>query len=348
MDLIPPTYRKIFALIMGPLAFVAILLFIEPQGLSQEGRAVLAGTVWIAVWWISEAIPIPATSLLPIVIFPLTGAITIGEATAAYGHKMVFLYMGGFMIALAMEKWDLHKRIALTVIKYVGTNIRSIIFGFMFATAMLSMWISNTATTMMMLPISLAVARQFGIFFSEKQEGDKSEGTKFGLILMLGIAYAASIGGMATLIGTPTNAIFSAIAKEYYQEEIAFSDWMVFGLPLSMGLLLVSWIYLTFIAYRPKTRQFDDIGETIRRELIKLGPMKREEKWVTAVFVLTAFAWITRSFILTRLIPQIDDTIIAIVGATIMFAIPAGDSDRLLDWKTARKLPWGILLLFGG
>jgi sodium-dependent dicarboxylate transporter 2/3/5 len=341
--------RKLIGLILGPFLFVFILFFLSPKDLSSEGVAVLAGTLWIATWWITEAIPIPATSLLPIVLFPLTGALSIGDTTSSYGHKMVFLYMGGFMIALAMEKWNLHKRIALTIIKFVGTNIRSIIFGFMISTALLSMWISNTATTMMMLPIALAVARQFGEFFT-LEAGDlaKKEERKFGLAMMLGIAYAASIGGMATLIGTPTNAIFSAVAKEYYNSEVSFSDWMKFGLPLSVVLLLICWFYLTTIAFRPAFQKFAHVSDTINNELRKLGKIKNQELSIIVVFGMTALAWITRSFVLARIVPAIDDTIIAVSGALVLFLIPAGKNDTILDWSTARKLPWGILLLFGG
>lgn len=341
--------RRLFGLFLGPFLFIIVLFFLKPKGLSSEGVATLAGTLWIATWWITEAIPIPATSLLPMVLFPLTGALPIDETTASYGHKMVFLYMGGFMIALAMEKWNLHKRIALSIIKMVGTNIRSVVFGFMISTALLSMWISNTATTMMMLPIALAVARQFGEFFY-LEAGDKAraEERKFGLSLMLGIAYAASIGGMATLIGTPTNAIFSAVAKEYYNAEVSFSDWMKFGLPLSAILLVICWIYLTRIAYRPAFQRFTQVSETIQNELKKLGKLKKEERSIIIVFGLTALAWITRSFVLARIVPAIDDTIIAIAGALVLFLIPAGEKDTVLDWSTARKLPWGILLLFGG
>jgi len=341
--------RKLLGLLLGPLLFVVVLLFFKPQELSHGGVAILAGTLWIATWWITEAIPIPATSLLPIILFPLTGALPIADTTASYGHKMVFLYMGGFMIALAMEKWSLHKRIALNIIKMVGTNLQSVIFGFMISTALLSMWISNTATTMMMLPIALAVARQFGDFFYlEAGEIARVEERKFGLALMLGIAYASSIGGMATLIGTPTNAIFSAVVKEYYDAEVSFSDWMKFGLPLSGVLLVICWLYLTMVAFKPRFKKFTQVSETIQNELKKLGKIKKEEKYIIIVFGLTALAWITRSFVLQRIIPTIDDTIIAITGALVLFLIPAGENDTVLDWSTARKLPWGILLLFGG
>jgi sodium-dependent dicarboxylate transporter 2/3/5 len=349
MDRISLSRRQVIGLFLGPLCFALVMLFLNSSDLSAEGRSVLAGTLWIAIWWITEAIPIPATSLLPVLIFPITGAVSIEETTASYGHKMVFLYMGGFMIALAMEKWNLHRRIALNIINFVGTNIRSVVFGFMLATALLSMWISNTATTMMMLPIALAVARQFGEFFSlENAETGEKEGKKFGLSLMLGIAYAASIGGMATLIGTPTNAIFSAVAKEYYNAEVSFSDWIIFGFPITAVLLVICWFYLTYIAYPSGIRRFSQVSGTIENEMKKLGPLKLEEKWIILVFGLTAVSWITRSFILSKFIPGIDDTIIAIGGATILFIIPARGKDMILDWPTARRLPWGILLLFGG
>jgi len=200
-----------------------------------------------------------------------------------------------------------------------------------------------------MLPIALAVARQFGEFFSlEDPETGEKEGKKFGISLMLGIAYAASIGGMATLIGTPTNAIFSAVAKEYYDAEIAFADWFVIGLPIASFLLIICWLYLTFIAYPSGIKKFTHVSETIKHELNKLGPLKVEEKWIILVFGLTALSWITRSFLLSKLIPNIDDTIIAIGGATALFLIPASNRTAILDWPTARRLPWGILLLFGG
>lgn len=341
--------RKITGLIAGPAMFFMILYFFHPSGLSDAGKSVLAGTFWVGIWWITEAIPIPATSLLPIIIFPLTGALKITTTTESYGNIMVFLFMGGFMIALSMEKWNLHKRIALTIIHLVGTNTRNIILGFMLSSALLSMWISNTATTMMMFPIALAVARQFGDFFKgEGISSSESEERKFGISLMLGTAYAASIGGIATLIGSPTNVVFSAIAKQYYKTTISFADWIMIGLPIAIILLIICWFYLTRISYKPAVKEFARVSDTIRDELHKLGKTRPEEKKVLVVFVLTAFLWITRSFLLTKIFPGIDDTVVAIFGALILFLIPAGKGDFLLDWKTARKLPWGILLLFGG
>lgn len=336
-------------LIAGPVLFFLILYFFQPAGLSHAGKSILAGTVWIGIWWITEAIPIPATSLLPIIIFPLSGGLSVKAATESYGHSMVFLYMGGFMIALAMEKWHLHRRIALTIINLVGTNTRNIILGFMLSAGLLSMWISNTATTMMMFPIALAVAKQFGDFFREEGIAESNEHErKFGVAIMLGTAYGASIGGMATLIGSPTNAVFSAVVKQAYKTDITFADWFVIGLPISMVLLIICWLYLTRVAFKPVRIRFDGVGTTIRKELEKMGKITTEEKKVLVVFSLTAFLWMTRSFLISRLLPGIDDTIIAIAGALALFVIPAGKKDNILDWQTARKLPWGILLLFGG
>ncbi|MFC2124712.1 SLC13 family permease [Bacteroidota bacterium] len=343
--------RGLTGLILGPALFLVIIYWLDLRDLSDQGQAVLACTIWIAVWWITEPIPIPVTSLLPLVIFPLSGALDISTTASSYGNKMIFLYMGGFMIAIAMEKWNLHKRIALNIIKSVGTNASSIILGFMIATALLSMWISNTATTLMMLPIALAVTSQLTEIFRKGDREGRDESGKFGVALMLGIAYAASIGGMATLIGTPTNAIFSAVVKDYYDAEVDFSTWISFAFPVVVVLLIICWFYLTRIAFSMKRISgAAESAKTIDDELKELGRLKTEEKWIILIFGLTALSWITRSFILIRLIPGIDDTIIAISASIILFLIPSSSKkgDRLLDWMSARKLPWGILILFGG
>lgn len=343
--------KKIIAIIAGPLSFIIILLLPPGKEISAEAQAVLAVTAWIAIWWITEAIPIPATSLLPIILFPLTGALDITKTTSSYGHKMIFLYMGGFIVALAIERWNLHKRIALQTISLIGKNADRIIFGFMLATYLLSMWISNTATTMMMLPIAVAVARQFGGNGSEVQDlsGRKKLSASFGLPLMLGIAYAASIGGITTLIGTPTNAMLSAVVKDLFDQEIDFAKWMTISLPISIILLIICWVYLVKIVYPVRDQGNSEGYEEIRKELKSLGPLTSDEIKVIIVFLITAISWITRSFLLKRFIPFIDDTIIALFGAVLLFIIPSSKKDeRLMNWETARKLPWGILILFGG
>ena len=197
---------------LGPILFIVTRLFVDLEGLSDEGNAVLASTLWIAVWWITEAMPIAATSLLPIILFPMSGALDISETSSSYGHRYIFLYIGGFILAIAIEKWNLHKRIALTIISLIGTEIKRLILGFMIATAFLSMWISNTATAVMMLPIGIAIIKQM----KDLKSTEEDENLIFGKALMLSIAFSASIGGLATIIGTPPNLVFSGIVEEIY------------------------------------------------------------------------------------------------------------------------------------
>ena len=333
-------------LLLGPSLFLITYFFFKPEGLPDEARAVLASTLWIAVWWISEAIPIPVTSLLPIVLFPLTGGLDLSSTTAAFGHRLIFLYVGGFIIAIAIEKWNLHKRIALNIINGIGTNMSSIIFGFMAATAFLSMWISNTATSVMMLPIAMAIASQL----KNNPDTSPEEVNFFGKALMLAIAYSASIGGVATLIGTPPNLVLAGVVKEIYNIEITFSKWIVFGLPISLVLLGICWVYLVQVAFPMQRKAFPGGRAEIKRQLNLLGKISFEEKTVLVVFGLTAFAWISRSFLLKKILPTIDDTIIAIAGAIILFLLPSRNQKgaKILDWESAVKLPWGIILLFGG
>ncbi|MEC5422892.1 DASS family sodium-coupled anion symporter [Virgibacillus sp. C22-A2] len=341
---------QLTGLILGPFLFLLTLLFFSPEGLSNEGLAILASTIWIAVWWMTEAIPIPATSLLPIILFPLTGGLEIGSTTSAYGSDTIFLFMGGFMIALAMERWNLHKRIALTIISVIGTNTDRIILGFMVATGFLSMWISNTATAMMMVPIGLAIIYQISDALKDDPSIDTSkENFGFGKALMLSIAYSASIGGIATLIGTPPNTLLAGAIKETYGIELSFANWMLFGVPLAWIFIFIAWFYLVRIAYPQKLKQLPGGQAVIREEKKKLGVASFEEKAVFIVFILAAFAWITRTFVLNEINENINDAIIAMTAALILFIIPTKNrKGHLLNWETAVKLPWGILLLFGG
>ena len=336
---------KNIGLISGPLSFLLILFFFQPNGLDPEAKAILASTVWIAIWWITEAIPIAVTALLPIILFPLTGGLSLTETTASFGHKYVFLYIGGFIIAIAIQKWNLHKRIALNIINLIGTNIVNIILGFMLATAFMSMWIYNTATSVMMLPIALAIVAQL----RDNPETKEDENLNFGKALMLAIAYSASIGGVATLIGTPPNLVLAGVVEETFGYEITFAKWFQFGFPISMFLLFICWKYLTSLAFKFKQKTFPGGRAEISKQLIELGSISYEEKLVCGVFAMTAFAWITRSFLLEPIIPGIDDTIIAIIGAIVIFLLPTKNNKRrLLNWEEAVELPWGILLLFGG
>jgi len=337
---------KQVGLVSGPLVFILVLTSFHPQDLSPEANAILASTLWVAIWWITEAIPIAVTALLPIILFPLTGGLDLASTTAAFGHRYIFLYMGGFIIAIAIERWNLHKRIALNTINLIGTNVSSMILGFMIATAFLSMWISNTATSVMMLPIGMAIVTQLRDNPATKED----EQAVFGKALMLAIAYSASIGGMATLIGTPPNLVLAGIVQESYNIEITFSRWIMFGLPISILLLFISWQYLVRVAFKIQKQTFPGGKREILDQLVKLGPLSFEEKMVLGVFSLTAVAWISRSFVLKHFIPGIDDTIIAMIGAILLFLLPASKDKggKLIDWESAVKLPWGIILLFGG
>ncbi|RLJ90997.1 SLC13 family permease [Planococcus citreus] len=342
---------QLIGLFLGPLLFILTMLFVNPEGLTPEAKAILASTIWIATWWITEAIPIPATSLLPIVLFPLTGGLDVGETTSAYGNDTIFLFMGGFMIALTMEKWNLHKRIALTIIALIGTNTERIILGFMVATGFLSMWISNTATAMMMVPIGLAIIYQVSEALKHDDSIDTSrENFSFGKALMLGIAYSASLGGIATLIGTPPNTLLAGAVNEIYGIEITFAEWMLFGVPLAWIFIFVAWFYLIKIAFPLKLKELPGGSAVIKEQKTELGNASYEEKIVFSIFLLAAFAWITRSFLLVEFLPGLNDAMVGLIAALILFAIPSKNrqGDHLLDWSTAVKLPWGILLLFGG
>ena len=339
------TNSKRIGLVLGPILFILIRLFFKPEGLSPEANGVLASTLWIAVWWITEAIPIAATALLPIILFPLTGSLDIASTSGSFGHKYVFLYLGGFIIAISIEKWNLHKRIALNIINLIGSNVKKIILGFMVATAFLSMWISNTATSVMMLPIGIAIIKQL----KDNPKTIEDENLIFGKALMLAIAYSASIGGIATLIGTPPNLVLAGVVMDTYGYEITFLQWFMFGFPISILLIAICWKYLTSFAFKFEQKEFPGGKQEINRLLKSLGKISYEEKLVAIIFATTAFCWITRSFLLQKLLPQLDDTIIAIVFALILFMIPSKKKKKkLMTWTDAKKLPWGIIILFGG
>ena len=307
----------------------------------------LASTAWMAAWWITEAVPIAVTSLLPIVLFPLTGALAADETTKSYGHYIVFLFLGGFMLAMAFERWNLHRRVALMTILYIGGNKRLIILGAMLATALLSMWISNTATSVMMLPIAIAIARQF----QDDPTTELDENSQFGKAMMLAIAYSASIGGMASLIGTPVNLILVGQAQEVFGVEIGFIDWLKVGLPTASLLLVYAWFYLTRIAFSFGAGQLPGGNAQVRSMLAELGPISREEVLVLIVFTLTALSWIFRKAVLSLFVPGINDAVIAIAAGTVLFLLPARSEDgprTLLTWQEAVRLPWGVVLLMGG
>ncbi|NQZ75228.1 MAG: DASS family sodium-coupled anion symporter [Ekhidna sp.] len=335
--------RNRIGLVIGPILFCVVFFGSPFPDLNPEANAVLASTLWVAIWWLSEALPISATALLPIVLLPLTGGAPISQTTTAYGDKMLYLFVGGFIIAIAMQRWNLHKRIALNIISAVGTNTQLIVLGFMLATGILSMWISNTATTLMMVTIGTALIAQI-------KEFNSKSGEAFFKALLLGIAFSASIGGVATLVGTPTNPIFVSIANQMYGVDFSFASWLAFALPFSLTMLFICWIVLTRLIF-PLHKIDSPIGrEVIKHEKELLGKMSYEEKAVAFIFVGTAVLWITRSFILNQLIPGINDTVIAIGAALLLFIIPTkrSESKTILNWQEAEKLPWGVIILFGG
>ncbi|MTH54938.1 DASS family sodium-coupled anion symporter [Bacillus mangrovi] len=347
----PRSYKRgqLIGLILGPLLFLLSVLFFSPEELSSEGRMVFAITLWVATWWITEAIPIPATSLLPIILLPITSALPMDEVTASYGNPIVFLFLGGFMIALAMEKWNLHKRIALNIISVVGTSTSNIVLGFMIATGFLSMWVSNTAAVMMMIPIGTAITYQVSQALKGSSKDLAAEEEKFSKVLIFAIGYAGTIGGLGTLIGTPPNIILAGIVSELYGVQISFGSWMLFAVPVVILLLFSTWFYLVKVAHPMKIKEIPGGKELIRNEKSALGRMSFEEKAVSIIFIFAAFMWISQTFLWKGIIPGIDDTMVAITAGVIFFLIPAKKKgERLLDWSVAKDIPWGILLLFGG
>ncbi len=357
------TRQKIGYLIALPL-FVLLLALPAPEGLAVGGWRVFAAAALMAVLWMTECIPIPVTALLPLVLFPFFGVNKFADVAASYANSNIFLFMGGFFIALTMQKWGLHRRIALRLIWLIGSSPRRIILGFMVATAFLSMWISNTATTVMMYPIGLAIILHLMEETSQGGEHAERKKTDFRTALMLGIAYAASIGGITTLVGTPPNLVFVSAVSQLYPEapEISFLDWFMVGLILLFLFLPICWFVLTRVAFKISAKKTPGGRALIREEIAKLGRMQREEKIVAVVFAVTALAWITRKDLtlgettiqgwvsLIGVSGFIHDATVAMLAALVLFMTPSSfrEGKFLLDWETAVKIPWGILLLFGG
>ncbi|MEE4295657.1 MAG: DASS family sodium-coupled anion symporter [Wenzhouxiangella sp.] len=340
--------RQRIGLFAGPLVLLLFLILPAPEGMSDAAWATAAVGSLMAIWWITEAIPIPVTALVPIPLFPMLGVGTISETTSPYANPLIFLFMGGFMIALAMQRWGLHRRIALSIIARVGPHPNAIIFGFMLASAFLSMWVSNTATALMMLPIALSVvnlSRKLPQTTDEEHRGL----TNFGIALVLAIAYACNIGGMGTLIGTPPNALMAAFILNNYGIEIGFAQWMLIGVPLVLIGLPLAFLMLTRLTFPVTLQELPGGSDVIREENSKLGPMSREEMSVAIVFGLTATLWILRQP-LQNYIPGISDAGIALAAGIALVLIPSSFSEGrfLLDWQTIERLPWGILILFGG
>jgi solute carrier family 13 (sodium-dependent dicarboxylate transporter), member 2/3/5 len=341
----PLTNKRLIALIAGPVLAVLLLLIPAADDMIPEAWRMVALATWMVVWWLGEAIPIPATALLPIPLMPLLGIAGMKPVAANYGHPLIFLFLGGFLLAAAMQRWGLHKRIALTIVSFVGTSPGGIIMGFMAATAFLSMWISNTATTIMMFAVGLSV-----IEFIAQKTPDRATVCNFGVALMLGIAYSASIGGVGTLIGTPPNALLASFLQSNYKIHIDFFTWMKFGVPVVVVMLPIAWLMLTKLVFPVRNLNIGDAGGVIRDELAALGVMSRGERVVAIVFVCAALGWIFRKQMAGWSGLPINDTTIALVAATVLFAWPISREKGhfAVDWEAARNVPWGVLLLFGG
>ncbi|MDW7645642.1 MAG: SLC13 family permease [Desulfuromonadales bacterium] len=350
------TKRQKIGLFLGPILMVLMLVIPTPAGMTPDAQRMASIALLMACWWMCESIPIPATSLLPIPLFPLFGLMPTGKATAPYASHLIFLFMGGFIIALAMQRWNLHRRIAMNIVKTVGFSPSRLIFGFMVATAVLSAFVSNTATAVMMMPIGLAIISH--VVEEGKKEGlDKvidfsPEHFAFGLNLMLGIAYAASIGGIATLIGTPPNTVLAGYLQKTYGYEITFAKWLLVGVPLVVVMLPLTWLWLTRVANPMKLKKVPGGRDLINAELKEMGPMNSGERWTALVFTLTALSWIFRKQI-GFLFPDpkmVTDAAIGMTGALLLFLIPINMKKNtfVMDWHWASKMPWGVLILFGG
>ena len=340
--------HQLIGLFLGPVLAIAMLSSGAPAGLTEAGWMTAAVGVLMATWWATEAVPIAATALLPIVVFPILGIASIQDTVPPYANKVIFLFLGGFIVAYAMQRWNLHRRIALIVLQHVGGNGRSLFGGFMLAAAVISMWVMNTSTTMMMLPIAVSI---IGVIHNTVEHLDDKGKDHFQYALLLGIAYGATIGGMATLVGTAPNALLAAFMQESYGTEIDFASWMLVGLPLSALMLPLAWLMLTRVVFKVDFRTSGEGRAALRRLKEELGPVTVPERRVATVFVLMAVAWVTRPMLIKLPgLSGLDDSVIAIAGALALFILPSGDrkDGLLLRWTYAERLPWGVLLLFGG
>ena len=337
---------KKIGLLFAPLVFL-IVVNLPFHLVSETGDAVIAVAIWMVLWWITEAVHIAVTALLPLILFPLLKIMPAADVGANYGSPIIFLFFGGFILALALEKVNLHKRIALTIIKMTGTTPNKVILGFMIATAFMSMWISNTASTVVMLPIAISVIK----LLIDDEDGFTKGDKNFALSIMLGIAFSANAGGIATVIGTPPNSVLIGLLENEYNIEISFLKWMTIGLPFSIIMVSLCYLVLVKVMFPCNDIKFTTSSNVITDELVKLGKISKQEKRVLTIFAITVTLWITRTLI-NQVFPglKLSDTIISLVGAISLFAIPMNfkKGDFVLHWNDTSKLAWGILLLFGG
>ena len=333
---------------LGIISFLLVLYLPNPEGLSSEGRVTAAVFLLMGIWWAFEAIPLQVTALMPLILFPLLSVEEIAVISREYMNKVQFLFAGGFIIALAIQKWNLHKRVALNILKFSGLNSRGIVASFMVASAVLSMWVMNTSTAIMLLPVGISVIKVISDTVNDISDNQKFN---FQLCLLLGIAYAASVGGIATPIGTSPNGVLIQFASNNYDYDIGFANWISIGLPITLGLGPLIWIFLTRIIFPVNFSATQESKEKLNSMLKELGPMSNEEKKVIVVFLITAFFWIFRQLIdnLPGL-SLLDDSVIAITGAVSLFFInESNNKNKLLIWDDVQSgFPWGLIFLFGG
>lgn len=368
---------RLAGLVLGPIIAVVVHAVLPAaaldetgrvvSGLTWEGRAVASVGAWMMTWWLTEAIPLPATALLPIALFPVLGVAPIKAAAAPYADDVIYLFMGGMLLGAAMEKWGLHRRIALRVVGVVGTSPVRLVGGFMIACAMVSMWVSNTATAVMMLPVAvsvLAMARQgleAGPGRPPPDAAHRRKVDQFSVALLLAIAYGCTIGGLGTLIGTPPNIVLANFVGRTYGQEVSFLRWMILAVPVVLVFLPVAWFVLTRVAFRVTAEEIPGVRQEVERNLRSVGPMSRGERTVMIIFLATAAAWVLREplggFVgIIRRLPDgskvelLTDPGIAVIAAILLFVVPVNLRRRefALDWPRAARIPWGILIMFGG
>ena len=342
------TYQ-IVGRILGPAIFVVMLLTDQWQGvMSTEAWRVAAVGLWMATWWATEAIPVPVTAFLPLVVFEPLGISSLREAAAPYANPTIYLFLGGFMMAMAIDRWNLHRRIALAVIDNTGTDGRRLIGGFMLVCAVLSMWMTNTSTTIMLLPIVLSVSAVMRDNIPNLPEKTRQD---FQIAMLLGLAYSASIGGLATLIGTPPNALLMGFMAENYDIEISFARWMLVGIPVSIVMLPIAWLLLTRVLFPCDIPANEAVKKHLHQLRMELGTMSIPERRIGIIFVCLIMSWMLRRPISDWLgIGGLSDAGIVMTAAMLLFILPSGDAKqpRLMTWDNVTRLPWGVLILFGG
>lgn len=339
---------QLVGLIAGVIAFALVQWVLPFEGLSPEGKSVLATLAIVGIWWISEALNTGITGLLPLVLFPMTGALTAGATAAAYGNNSIFMFFGGFAIALALEKWNLHNRIALSIISVVGTSLNRLIVGLMLSATFISMWVSNTATALMLLPIALAIGSKIEELLLKESADNAEDAKKFKKSAVMAIGFGAIIGGSMTLIGTPTNISLASFSETLIEYSVPFAPFMLFELPIAIAQLAVSIFVLNKVFYKTKVKQISQGKEFIQSELAALGKMSKEEIIVSAVFIITIFMWVTLTFIWKPLIPGLSDTIISIMACIALFMIPNTQGSRILNQDAVSKMPWSVILMLMG